>query len=71
MSDFTTKPENTMRNVAEQGIAFECLTLANNPMLCTQEIIDRAEAFLGFVTGRDVQTPREQINAALDQANVI
>lgn len=56
-----------MRTHEDRETALACLTLANSPNADDAQIVARAEAFFAFVTG---QTPRDQINAALDRAGV-
>ena len=56
-----------MHTPEERDPALACLNLANTINADTSSIVERAEAFFAFVTG---QTPRDQINAALDRAGV-
>lgn len=74
MSDTPTTQENTMpRTPEEQRFAIQCLAVASamgSIDLTPDQTVTRAEAYLAFVTGVQVQSPRERIVEALDAANV-
>lgn len=62
---FNLKQEFPMLSDPDQEMRLECLRLA-----VQMQLPDMAREFYAFVTGASDQTPREQIDAALDKANV-
>lgn len=60
---------NPMRTPEQQQIALDCLRLAAS-FGSPSDTVEVAGLFYAFVTGETALTPREQINAALDSANV-
>ena len=57
-------------DVASRDLRAELLHLAHDPTLPPRAVVERAEAYFDFVTGKSAQTPRQVIDAALDAADV-
>lgn len=61
------------RGPEQQQVAFDCLalTLKHSPgHTNASDVLTVADQFYAFVTGLPSKTPREQIDAALDAADV-
>lgn len=53
-----------------EELRLEALRLANGFGEQHDAIVERATAYLAFLTGETALTPRERVTAALDAANV-
>lgn len=57
------RKECLMRDIEEQQIALDCLRLAHKPHASASTNVDRAAAYLAFVTGQDEDGARAKLDA--------